>query len=97
MWALGRRGDLPHGAEEVSSGAWEVVLREVRATSSAWGVAPGRLPEGGDIGARPGRTGRWRRGKECPPGREGVRLRDGARPGLRTIQCPREASQVLEF
>lgn len=59
-----------HGAEEVSSVAQEVVLREVRAPTFVWGVALGRLPERGDISARPERTGRWRRGKEGPPGGE---------------------------
>lgn len=34
-----------HEAEEVNSRAQEVLLREVRATFSAWGVASGKLPE----------------------------------------------------
>lgn len=84
----------PHlGADEVSSAAQDVVLRGFRATSSG-GVASGRLPERGYIGAPPERTGGWRRGREdiqAPPWRRGQASR------LRATHLLRGACQALEF
>lgn len=84
----------PHlGADEASSAAQEVVLREFRATSSG-DVASGRLPERGYIEARPERTGGWRRGRgdfQAPPWRR------GQASSLRATHLLRGARQALEF